>query len=112
MRVKIIENKWVPPSRKFLAMTVWPFIFVRKDVKEKNTSAYIKINLNHEMIHIKQQQELLVIPFYFLYFLLFIPYGFKYRKNPFEAEAFANETDKNYLSKRKRYAWTKYLWQV
>ncbi len=109
MRVRIIENRCIPPSKKFLAMTVWPFIFVRKDVKAKNPSGYIKINLNHEMIHIKQQQELLVIPFYLLYFLLFILYGFKYRKNPFEAEAFANETDMNYLTKRKRYAWTKHL---
>ncbi|HML83562.1 MAG TPA: hypothetical protein PKE52_00225 [Bacteroidales bacterium] len=109
MKPIIVENNYIPPSKNFLAVTLWPFIFVRKDVKKKNTTAYFKMLVNHEMIHIKQQTELLVIPFYFLYILLFILYGFKYRRNPFEAEAFANEYNKQYPNTRKRYSWIKYL---
>lgn len=60
-------------------VALWPFMFLKR-LDDKTT-------INHEMIHFKQQLELLIIPFYILYGIFFI-IGFGYRKNPFEVEAF------------------------
>jgi hypothetical protein len=42
--MKIIYNKIIP-FKGFRAITLWPFIFVRKDCE------FNKIHLNHEKIH-------------------------------------------------------------
>lgn len=93
------------------AITIFPFIFIedKKYISEK-------ILINHEKIHIRQQVELLIIPFYLIYFLEFLFYLIKfksrykaYRSISFEKEAYANEMDLEYLSKRKMYSFFKYL---
>mgnify|MGYP000704684219 CR=1 FL=1 len=43
--------------RKYAAITLWPFIVMNKNYKGK------EVLLNHETIHLKQQIELLIIPF-------------------------------------------------
>ena len=49
--------------RNYVGLSLWPFIIL------KNRSLkWDKVLINHERIHLKQQQELLVIPFYLLYF--------------------------------------------
>lgn len=94
-------------------ITLWPFIVLREkyanDKRLKKRAAKI---VNHESIHIKQQQELLVLLFYILYFsewLLKLPlYGSQaYYKISFEREAYDNDDNLNYLSTRKKYAWIK-----
>ena len=66
-----------------------------------------KRHINHERIHIRQQIEMLVIPFYLLYIFWQITRG--YKNNPFEIEAFDNDDNLDYLKSRKLYSWTKYI---
>ena len=96
--MKVIYNKIIP-FKGYKAITIWPFIFARKKLSE--------IDINHEKIHLAQQLELLIIPFYIIYFIEWI---FKrYRNISFEKEAYANQEDMNYLEwRRKPYAmWRK-----
>jgi len=71
--------------------------------------------INHEMIHIEQQKELLVLFFYFLYVVYWLKGKMSGMTNdeayfniPFEKEAYTKMYDKAYLEKRKMYAWKKY----
>ena len=90
-------------------ITLFPFIILRE--KYKNNPKNI---IRHESIHIKQQIEMLVIPFYVFYTLewfikLFI-FGTKaYQNLSFEREAKTNEGNPDYLKTRKFWAWVKYL---
>lgn len=103
----VIVNKWlVWPGAK--AWALWPFIFIR-DEKYKT-----EIVLNHERIHLAQQKEMLVIPFFVLYILHFIFNLITMNKSPyknivFEKEAFENEDEWLYLWQRKFWAWIKYF---
>lgn len=58
--MKVIYNKIIP-FKGFKAITIWPFIFVRKEC------SFNEVDLNHENIHGKQQKELLLIFFYLIY---------------------------------------------
>lgn len=97
----LIVFKYLTP-KGFRGLTFYPFVFLA-DKDDKLNSVFI----NHEKIHIKQQLELLVLPFYVWYFLeyLFRLIQYKDRKRAyyeisFEREAYANEKDLNYLKKR------------
>ena len=89
----------------YIGITIFPFIFIGKQYKNR-------LNLiNHERIHFQQQIELLVLPFFILYFGNYLINLFKYRFNHnkaycniiFEKEAYKNENNLNYLKVRKRY---------
>lgn len=96
---RIIRNSIIP-FKGFKAITLWPFIFVRKECP------FDEIDLNHEKIHLKQQLELLVIPFFLIY--IFESIFKKYRNISFEKEAYKWEEDLGYLKRRKHYAqWRK-----
>jgi hypothetical protein len=82
---------------KILGIALFPFIIVRKKTDD--------IIINHEKIHIQQQLELGVIPFYIIYLIWHLKYG--YINNPFEVEAFNNQLNKNYLKTRKRWGYFK-----
>lgn len=89
------------------AITIWPFIFLR-DLR----SASDPILINHEKIHLKQQLEMLLLFFYIVYAMDYIRNRMKgmnsraaYFNIRFEKEAYANEKDLMYLSKRKAYNW-------
>ena len=94
---------WVKEDLKPLGLTVYPFIIVRS-LEDKET-------INHEMIHIQQMKELLVIPFLILYGLNYIFNLGRYNGNTdkayrnviFEKEAYDNEKDLLYLTKRPKY---------
>lgn len=90
-------------------MALFPFILV----KQKNPSAIL---LNHEKIHLRQQLELLVIPFYVWYLLEYLWHRLKgkshyaaYRRISFEREAFAHDQALDYLEKRKPWSFWKYV---
>ncbi|MBO0948833.1 hypothetical protein [Fibrella forsythiae] len=93
-------------------MTIWPFVLLRKP----NPSAQL---LNHERIHLRQQLELGIVPFYLWYFG---EYGYwrlrgmdhyrAYRAIRFEREAFDNEENLAYLNKRPFWAFLKKRYQV
>lgn len=71
--------------------------------------------LDHEKIHIRQQQEMLVIGFYIMYVYYWLKgiwaYGdsqIAYFSIPFEQEAYENEHNENYLHNRPFWAWRNY----
>ena len=89
-------------------ITIWPLVLLREKYYKGNSKRII----NHESIHIKQQEELLVIPFYVLYILEWLVKSIIYRSFnkayyniSFEREAYSNQTKWTYLEKRKHYAW-------
>jgi len=83
------------------ALAFWPFIIVP-------TSTIIDDELiNHEKIHLRQQAEMLLIPFYLWYLTALYRRG--YDNISFEKEAYANEKDLKYLNKRRMFAFLKYL---
>ncbi|QIP12598.1 hypothetical protein G8759_08165 [Spirosoma aureum] len=90
-------------------MALFPFILVRKP----NPGAVL---LNHERIHLRQQAELGILPFYIWYSLEYIIRRFQYRTHytayrniSFEREAFANEDNLTYLKKRPLWAFRRYM---
>jgi len=102
------------PQIKYLGIsgiTLFPFIILRdKQLKQD------KRILNHERIHIRQQVELLVLPFYVLYLIEFTIGLIKYRNKTksymnisFEKEAYKNDSDLNYLKGRRWWAWVKLI---
>ncbi|MBP8725259.1 MAG: hypothetical protein KBF37_07785 [Saprospiraceae bacterium] len=93
------------------AMALWPFIVVRKPTDRFNASL-----MNHERIHLRQQVELLVVPFYVWYALEYLLRRLHsnghlqaYQSIGFEREAIQNELDPDYLSHRKPYAFLRCL---
>lgn len=98
-------------SKGFSGFAVFPFVFLK--------SNYLKFDgilINHEKIHLKQQLELLIIPFYILYVFEFLFRLFQYKKwntayrnISFEREAYLNETNVHYLKRRPFWAFLKYL---
>ncbi len=108
--MRIVVNKYLI-GRHFVGIALWPFIVV-KDSFLKEDEAFI----NHERIHIRQQAELLVLPFYIFYFAEYIIRLFQYRNSQlayrnisFEREAYYNEDDLYYLKNRKPWSFIKYL---
>lgn len=74
-----------------------------------------KILLNHERIHIRQQLELLFLPFFIVYIgewlVLLTKYGNRslaYRNISFEKESYDHAENLNYLQSRKPYYWRNY----
>ena len=109
MRPNIIYNTLIPfPGYK--AMAIWPFVFVRSKYEDGGMADK---DIRHESIHLKQQGEMLVIPFIIWYlaewFVRLFKKGNAYRNISFEREAYANEGDETYLQHRKHYAWIHYL---
>lgn len=92
------------------AITLYPFIFIRYPQDKHNRRL-----INHENIHIRQQIELLVLPFYVLYLVEYSISRLKglnhyqaYLNISFEREAFTHEHDPHYLRQRRRFAFWKY----
>lgn len=100
------------PFKGFVAITLCMFIIVRKDkIKFFNDVTY-----NHEMIHFKQQKEMLFLFFFIWYLIEFLfksVYYFSFYKGylnlSFEREAYENDRKLTYHQKRKRYSWFKYI---
>lgn len=109
--MKVIINTIIP-FRGFLAITLWPFIFVRRAAAARFT----EVASRHEHIHGRQQLEMLILPFFLWYGIEWLVRLIRlrdshraYRAISFEAEAYANEADTDYLSRRRPYAWLRYL---
>jgi hypothetical protein len=85
---------------KIAAIAIFPFIIAP-------TSTIINDRLlNHERIHLRQQIEMLIIPFYIVYLIEYYKKG--YYNISFEKEAYGNEHNMNYLSSRKLFSFRKY----
>lgn len=98
-------------AKKFNGIALWPFIIVRNKHLLND-----KVFMNHERIHLQQQVELLILPFYLWYFLEYLlrywscgdPYR-AYQNLSFEREAYSNESDMNYCEHRRFWSFTRYL---
>ncbi len=106
----LIVSKYLIP-KGYRGLTLFPFVIIRDFLDKEN-----KVLLNHEKIHIRQQLELLIVPFFVLYFLEFLLrlIQFKdrnkaYRNISFEREAYANEKDLDYLKKRPFWKFRNYI---
>jgi hypothetical protein len=100
MKVYLIKRH--PMGKKFLAICLFGFIFSVRPLSRSE--------LNHELIHVAQQRELLFLPFFIWYGLewlfLFLKYrdGMKaYQNIRFEQEAYTHQDDFTYLKTRKHY---------
>jgi len=89
-------------KKGFAGFACWPFIVVR-DKKLKTNALFV----NHERIHLRQQIELLVLPFFIWYGLEFLMRWLHYRNGylayrniSFEREAYTHENDFSYLKHR------------
>ena len=98
--------------RNYVGLTLWPFIVLRENSLKEDHAL-----VNHERIHLRQQLELFIIPFYIWYLLewcvrccMYRDAYRAYQNISFEREAYLNEGDLNYLNSRNPYSFIKYLW--
>ena len=105
--MKIVRNRYLPPSRHHVAINLFGVFFVHPNVKLNDRL------INHERIHTAQMRELGYLPFYLIYliewFIRLFPKGNAYLSIGFEREAYKHERDYSYLKHRKHYTWIKYL---
>lgn len=106
----LIVTKYLIP-KGYHGLAAFPFVFVKYRVDKENL-----VFVNHEKIHLRQQVELLVLPFFIWYFLEYlvrlVQYkntDLAYRNISFEREAYANELNLAYLRKRSFLRFLNYL---
>lgn len=97
----LIVAKYLIP-KGYRGLTVFPFVVVGDALDKENS-----VLVNHERIHLRQQLELLILPFFVWYLLDFLVKWMRYRnwndayRNIiFEREAYANEKSPDYLKSR------------
>lgn len=95
----------------YTGITIFPFVFLKHRALKDD-----KVLVNHEKIHLRQQIELLIIPFYILYFFEFLirflqykSWYIAYRNISFEREAYQNQTNLYYLNRRSFWQFLKYF---
>ena len=134
----VIHNNIIPVSR-FSGMNILGVLFVRKFKGERIHLS--PTFLRHEAIHTAQQYEIItasalvalvmcnlfaswwyLLGVVLLPFVLYIvawlvalalpPYDRAYKDSPFEREAYANESNPEYLVTRPPFAWVKYIFKT
>jgi hypothetical protein len=106
----LIVNKYLIP-KGYRGLTAFTFVLVKYKSDKDNL-----IFVNHEKIHLRQQLELLVLPFFKLYILEYFVRLIQYRNRylaylniSFEREAYDKESDMAYLRKRSFFSFMKYI---
>jgi len=106
----LVVNKYLLRKR-FVGVTLWPFIVMRTPELKEDI-----VFINHEKIHIRQQAEMLVLPFFIWYAVEYFIRLIQYRDNyvaylniSFEREAYARECELRYLEKRPFWSFLAYL---
>lgn len=106
----LIVFKYLTP-KGFRGITLFPFVIFTHAEDKLN-----KVVVNHELIHIRQQLELLVVPFYIWYFIEFIIRLIQYKNRSdayrnisFERESYRNEKDLDYLKSRSFWRFFRYI---
>lgn len=102
----MLTSRFLP----YPAMAIYPFILLNRDELRHDAAL-----IHHERIHHRQQLELLLGVFYFLYGINYLLNLFKYRSHDkayreiiFEREAYAMDKDPLYLKRRKSFAFLNY----
>ena len=106
----LIVAKYLIP-KGYRGFTAFPFVFVKYPKDKINV-----VLLNHEKIHLRQQIELLILPFFIWYLTEYlvrlVQYknaNLAYRNISFEREAYANESNLEYLRNRPLFQSYSYL---
>ena len=106
----LMVTKFLIP-RGYRGLTIFPFVFIRYKEDRENV-----VLINHERIHLRQQLELLILPFFILYVLEFVfrlfeykNFNTAYRNISFEREAYSNEKNLQYLTNRKLFSFAKFI---
>ena len=106
----ILISKRIFPER-FEGLTLWPVIILKHDDLKDD-----EVLVNHERIHLRQQLELFILPFYILYFIEWLIGVIKYKDShqayrniSFEREAYQNEENLDYLQERSLFSFFKYF---
>lgn len=101
----------VVPELPANGMALFPFILVKIE-----KSRFDEVMIRHEMIHLRQQLELLVLPFYFFYLANYLYNRTRFNNHHdaymnivFEREAYANDLVPDYLKRRKLFSWIHYF---
>jgi hypothetical protein len=110
---KVVKNlgKLVSLGTNAMAITFYPFLFVRPDTRTNDEL------IRHETIHIRQQLELLLIGSWLLYIVEYCYARYvkkfdarqSYYYTALEQEAHRNAMSASYLKERKPYAVLKYI---
>ncbi|MFI0491751.1 hypothetical protein [Flavobacterium sp.] len=105
----LVTKKIIPKG--FRGIAIFPFVLVKYPLDKENL-----VFVNHERIHLRQQLELLLLPFFIWYCAEFlvrlIQYkntDLAYRNISFEREAYAKEKDLGYLKLRSFWMFLKYI---
>ncbi|CAM3408320.1 Peptidase M56 domain-containing protein [Flavobacterium longum] len=103
----LLVSKYLVP-KGFDGIAIFPFVILRHKAQAAD-AAYV----NHEKIHLRQQLELGILPFFIWYGIEFLwrlaqyrNYDKAYRNISFEREAYAHEANFVYLPSR---TWWKFL---
>lgn len=109
-----IEDSRIPILLSYISpINIWAislgiFVWCRGTINQQTKT--------HETIHFHQQLELLFLFQWILYGIFYLRalYLYRdtkmaYRENPFEREAYFNDSSVNYLANRKFYSWINYL---
>ena len=106
----VFISKYLVP-KGYTGIAIFPFVFLKYKALKLNS-----VLINHEKIHLRQQVELLVLPFYVFYYIEFLfklvqykSWQKAYRNISFEREAYFNEADLEYLNNRPFWSFLKYL---
>ncbi len=98
----ILISKYIVP-RGYIGITIFPFMFLKYKALKDN-----RVLVNHEKIHLRQQLELLIIPFFIFYGVEFLVRLIQYRNwklaygnISFEREAYLNELNLDFLKSRR-----------
>jgi hypothetical protein len=106
----LLVTKYLIP-KGYRGLTVFPFVFVKYRLDKMNV-----VFINHERIHLRQQLEMLIVPFFIWYFFEFClrwiqykNFDLGYRNISFEREAYANEKQIDYIKNRSFWKFLKYI---
>ena len=106
----ILQSRYLIP-KGFNGMTIFPFVIISTQADMSD-----EVLINHEKIHLKQQLEVAILPFFVIYFFEYLVRLIQYRNRrdayhniSFEREAYANEGNLEYLKQRKFWSFLKYL---
>lgn len=106
----ILISKYLIP-KGYVGLALYPFVFLKSKELRLNETL-----VNHEKIHLRQQIELLVVPFYMVYGFEFLirllqykNWQQAYRNISFEREAYVNEKNLDYLQSRPFWEFFKYI---
>lgn len=106
----ILVSRYIVP-RGYLGITIFPFVFVKHENLKLDEAL-----INHERIHLRQQLEFLILPFFmwyivefFIRYIQFRNWSLAYKNISFEREAYKEECSKDFLKKRPFLNFLQYL---